>query len=169
LFPHFLAKVHPKFKTPYIAIIIQALTALVASVYGNLGSLISTSVFFMAVAYLSTSASTFWLRKKTPKPRFVIKGGSVVAVLGAVFSVYLISQCTLDQITVGLVLLAVGVPIYVKFSPKKEITDLKKELYSRASILERAYRQEQRFLAHALRHIKRIYRKATGKKQAWSQ
>jgi len=169
LFPHFLARIHPKFKTPYLAIIIQALTALVASIYGNLGSLISTSVFFMVVAYLSTSASMFWLRKKTPKPRFTIKGGSAVAVLGAVFSVYLISQCTLDQITVGLVLLAVGVPIYIKFSPKKELTELKRELYSRSSVLERAYRQEQRFLAHALRHVKRVYRKAAGKKQSWSQ
>jgi amino acid transporter len=169
LFPHFMAKVHQRFKTPYLAIIIQAVTALFASIIGNLEMLISTSVFFMAVAYLSTGASVFWLKKISPKPRFVIKGGSIIAVLGVIFSLYLISQCTFDQITVGLVMLAIGVPIYVKFSPKKELGDLKKELLSKSFVLERTYRQEQRFLAHALRHIKRTYRKITRKKQTWSQ
>ena len=60
-------------------------------------------------------------------------------------------------------MLAFGILIYIKFSPKKELTDLQKDLYPKSSVLERTYRQEQRFLAHVLRHIKRIYRKVTGK------
>jgi len=34
-------------------------------------------------------------------------------------------------------------------------------------MLERAYRQEDNFLAHALRHVKRVYRRVTGKKETW--
>ena len=89
--------------------------------------------------------------------------------MGVIFSLYLITQCTIDQITIGLVLLLVGIPIYVKYSPKKEIAELKKALLSRDSILKRTYRQEERFLAHILRHIKRIYRKITSKKQTWNK
>jgi hypothetical protein len=55
----------------------------------------------------------------------------------------------------------------VKYSPKKEMTELKNALLSREATLRRAYRQEQRFLANLLRYLKRLYRKATGKKQTW--
>ena len=59
LFPRVFAKIHPKFETPYLAIIIQAVTALIATVVGNLSILIATSVFFLAIAYLATCASIF--------------------------------------------------------------------------------------------------------------
>jgi len=101
----------------------------------------------------------FSLRKKVTKPQFNLKGGLLIPSLGVIFSLYLISQCTITQIATGIILLFVGVPIYLKYSPKKEMTELKKALLSRASILKRAYRQEQRFLAHLLRHVKRGYRK----------
>jgi hypothetical protein len=58
-----------------------------------------------------------------------------------------------------------GVPIYIKYSPKKEIGELKEALLSRESMLKRAYSQEERFLAHLLQHIKRSYRRIAGKKQ----
>jgi len=167
LFPHILAKVHPKFKTPYLAITIQAVTALIAAIVGNLDMLIATSVFFMAIAYVATSASIFSLRNKGIRPKFHLKGGLLIPSLGVIFSLYLISQCTITQITTGVILLFAGIPIYVKYSPKKEMTELKETLLSRDSILKRAYSQEQRFLAHILHHIKRAHRKITGKKQTW--
>lgn len=167
LFPHVFARVHPKFKTPYLAITIQAITALIAAIVGNLTMLIATSVFFMAIAYVATSASIFSLRKKVTKPQFHLKGGLLIPSLGVIFSLYLISQCKITQIATGIILLFVGIPVYLKYSPKKEMTELRKTLLSRDSILKRAYRQEQRFLAHLLRHVKRGYRKITGKKQTW--
>ena len=167
LFPRVFAKIHPKFKTPYLGITIQAVTALVAAIVGRLDMLIATSVFFMAIAYVATSASIFSLRRKGLKAQFYLRGGPIIPILGVVFSLYLITQCTPTQIALGLVLLSVGVPIYVKYSPKKEITELKEALLSRESIIKRAYSQEERFLAHVLRHIKRLYRRKTGKKQTW--
>jgi len=167
LYPRIFAKVHPRFKTPFLAIIIQAITALIAAIVGNLSMLISTSVFFMAIAYIATSVSIFSLRKKNFKPQFHLKGGLLIPSLGVIFSLYLISQCAITQIATGIALLLVGIPIYVRYSPKKEIVELKKTLISRDSILRRAYRQEQRFLAHLLRHIKRAYRRIIGKGQTW--
>jgi len=167
LFPRVFAKIHPKFKTPYLGIIIQAATALVAAIIGNLTTLIATSVFFMAIAYVATSASIFSLHGKSSVAHFHLRGGFLIPSLGVIFSVYLITQCTLTQILLGLALLLAGLPIYVKYSPRKEIAELKEKLLSRESTLRWAYGQEERFLAHMLHHIKKFYRRVTGNKQTW--
>ena len=169
LFPKVFAKVHARFKTPYLGIIIEGAAAFVAasvaSNTGYLGMLIAVSVFFMAASYLATSVSIFFLRRKVSQPSFRLRGGVIIPVLGAGFSLYLITQCTLTQIVLGVLLLLVGVPIYIKYSPRKEIAELKQELLSREAVLKRTHEEEQRFLAHALQHIKHFYRRVTGKKQ----
>lgn len=167
LFPRVFAKVHPKFKTPYLGVIIQAATALIAAIVGNLTLLIATSVFFMAIAYVATSASIFWLHGKSQSAHFHLRGGMLIPILGIVFSLYLITQCTITQIALGVVLLLAGLPIYIKYSPKKEIAEVKEKLLSRESVLRLAYGQEEKFLAHVFRHMKRFYRRITGKKQTW--
>jgi amino acid transporter len=169
LFPRAFAKIHPKYKTPYLGVMIQAVTALVAAIIGSLSMLIATSVFFMAIAYLATSGSIFSLRKKGLNAQFHLEGGLILPILGIVFSVYLISQCSLTQIALGLVMLAIGVPVYVWYSPKKEIAELKQALLTRESRLRKAANQEERFLAHALWHIKTYYRKRRGKDQTSNQ
>jgi APA family basic amino acid/polyamine antiporter len=163
LFPHFFAKNHPKYKTPYLGIIFQASTALLASIVGHLDALISTSVFLMAIAYVATSASIFTLRKESRRHEFDLKH-ALIPSLGVLFSLFLISQCGIDQIVVGLVLVLLGVPVYVKYSPKKEMAELKEELLSTEFMLQRAYRQEERFLAYMLRRLKRLYEKRSRKR-----
>jgi amino acid transporter len=142
-------------------------TAVAAFMAANvdMSMLIAVSVFLLAVSYLATSASIFFLRRKGLKALFHLRGGSFFPILGTIFSLILITQCTITQIVLGLVLLAIGVPIYVKFSPKKEITELKEELISRESKLRKAYDQEQVLLAHALHHVKNFYRRVVRKKQ----
>ena len=165
LFPRLFARVHPRFKTPYMGIIIQSITALVASIIGDLGSLISVSVLFMSIAYLATSASIIAFRRKGLRPIFHVGGGLLIPVLGVVFSIYLISQCTLSQLAIGALLFLIGVPIYIKYSPKKEIAELKNALLSRETAVKRLREQEHVFLAHVLHHLKKIYRKALRKEQ----
>ena len=124
-------------------------------------------MFFMATAYVATSASIFSLHRKSRAAHFHLRGGMLIPSLGVIFSLYLITQCTITQIALGLALLLAGLPIYVKYSPKEEIAELKEKLLSRESMLRLAYGQEERFLAHVFRHIKRFYRRITGKKQIW--
>jgi APA family basic amino acid/polyamine antiporter len=158
LFPSVFARIHPRYKTPYMGIIIQAVTAFAAAVMGNLSLLIATSVFFMAIAYAATSASIFFLRRKGAKAQFNLGGGSIIPALGVVFSLYLITQCSFTQIATGLVLLLVGVPIYMRYSPKKEMTELKNALISREAVLKRAYLVEGRYLGHVMEHARSLYR-----------
>ena len=167
LFPHLFARIHKKFKTPYLTITIQTVTALLAAIFGNLTLLISTSVLFMAIAYIATCGSIFSLRKKVAEPQYILKGGLIIPSIGTIFSFYLISQCTITQIAIGLILILIGIPIYYAYSPKEEITELKNSLLSRSSILKKAHRQETRFLAYMLRYLKRSYRKVRHKKQTW--
>jgi amino acid transporter len=167
LFPRVFAKIHPRFKTPYLGIIIQSVTALAAALAATfyadgLSTLIATSVFFMAVAYVATSVSIYSLRKKH-KAQFHLRGGLIIPTLGAAFSIYLITQCSLTQIGLGVLLLLMAIPVYIRYTPKKEVAELKQALLERQNIVKRLDEQEHLFLAHALRHLKNLYRKARHK------
>lgn len=159
LFPKPFAEVHPRFKTPYLGIIIQSATAFVASLFGGLAMLVATAVVLLAIGYAATSASVFALRKKNLKPQFRLRGGAVIAIVGLIFSIYLITQCSLSQIGLASVMVLVGVPIYVLYSPKKELTGLKESFVSNEARLERAFQIQLRFLAHPLYHIRRAYKR----------
>jgi len=159
LFPKVFSRVHVKFKTPYLSIIIQSVSALVASIVGSLGLLISVSVFFLAIAYLATGASVFTFHKKGLTTNNNSRKELIIPGIGIAFSLFLISQCTLTQIAVGFLLLLIGVPIYIKYSPKHELTDLKQSLISREAILKRVDEEEHVFLAHLILHVKRFFRK----------
>ena len=161
LFPRAFSKIHPKYKTPYLGIIIQTITAVVAAIIGNLTLLIATSVFFMAIAYLATSGAIFSLRRRGMKAQFSLPGGLIIPILGIAFSIFLITQCTPEEIALGLVMLGIGVPIYIWYSPKKEIAELKQELLSQGYRMKKAASQEERFLAHLLWHIRKHHQKET--------
>ncbi len=165
LFPTVFARIHKKFKTPYVSIIIQSVTALIASIVGNLGLLISVSVFFLAIAYLATSASVFAFHKKGLTPIQDSKKHLIIPALGIIFSIYLITQCTPTQLAVGMLLLLMGIPIYIRYSPKKELLELKKSLASNQVALKKIYEQEHVFLAHLIHHIRKAFNKATGKRE----
>jgi amino acid transporter len=156
LFPKIFARVHPKYKTPYLAIIAQAVTALIASLIGNLGTLVAVSVFFLAIAYAATCASIIPFRKRDPEPAFRLRGGAILPILGIAFSIYLITQCTTYQIVIGLILLGIGVPIYMAFTPKKELTILKEELQAPHTLQAETTMLRERFLAHAISHLKKL-------------
>ncbi len=165
LFPKVFARVHSKYRTPYVSIAIQSVTAFAASLVGSLSLLISVSVFFMSISYLATSASIFWFRREGLTPPHFSKRHLIIPSLGIAFSIYLISQCTPVQLAIGVLLLLAGVPIYIKYSPKKELIDLKNALLSRQVTLRRIYEQEQVFLAHFILHLRKAFRKATKKEQ----
>jgi len=90
----------------------------------------------------------------------------VVAGVMAVVIALCFAQCAALLITLGLAMIGVGIPIYVKYTPKKEIAELKQELLSRDSRLKRAASQEERFLAHLLWHVKQLWRSREKKQSA---
>jgi hypothetical protein len=69
------------------------------------------------------------------------------------------SQCNINQIITGLVLIALGIPIYWKFSPKEEIKDVIKDVTSREVFIRKWVRSRQVFLGYLLRRLAYLLRK----------
>ncbi len=156
LLPHFFAKVHPKYGTPYVALIIQNTVTLLAAIFGTISQLIILSVFTILFCYLITCVSVFPLRKK-------YSGGVhlpwVVPILGIIISIYMMTQCTLNQIMVGTILILLGIPIYIKYSPGKEIERVRKEIILGEGFFARRLRPQERFLANFLRRLRQLLRR----------
>ena len=167
LLPRIFSKLHRSFRTPYIGLALICSTAFLASAVGTLTELISASVFLLSFAYLATSASTMLLMRKYPKSSMRLRGKKIIPILGMVFSFMLITQVNLYQILTSCVLLLIGVPVYVFFSPKHELHELKEALLSRETYLARAYEQGERFLAHPLHHLKSQIYRARRIERAW--
>jgi amino acid transporter len=159
MLPRAFAKMHSRSGTPYVSIIALCSTAFIASITDSLSALINASVFLLSLAYLATCVSAFFLGKSHGMKAQRSHGNRLVILLGILFSILLMTQVNGNQILISMILLAIGVPVYVLFSPKKEMTTLKQDYLSREAILERAYHQGEVYLANVVRHVKwRIYR-----------
>jgi amino acid transporter len=167
LLPRAFSKLHSSYHTPYIGLILLCTTALIASVVGSLAALINSSVFLLSFTYLATCVSAILLERKHPQRSRRERERLAVPVLGIAFSILLMSQVDSQEIIVSLILLAVGVPLYVFFTPKKELHNLKEAFLARNAILERAYEQGDRFLAHGLRHVKLLVYHHKRAEKAW--
>lgn len=120
LFPKFLAKVHPKFATPYWAIIIFALLIFVFSILGGfkqLAILASTSILLI---YLSVILATMKLRKQkqyAAKKAFKAPGGLATPFIGITAIIWLLSSLSKWEILATLIFVAVVCVLY--FAMKK--------------------------------------------------
>jgi hypothetical protein len=92
----------------------------------------------------------------------------VIPAVGVIFSLFLMAQVNWQRILTSAILFAIGVPIYVFFSPRKEQDELKKMFLSRDAVLEGAYHQGEVFLANVVRHVKWQYYSAKKVQRAWS-
>jgi len=142
LLPRIFASVHPKHRTPYISLLFQNLTALIAALLGTATQLINISVFTLLIPYIITCISLPLLKKdKIPAK----------AILGFIICIYLMVNCPTDSILWGLLLTSIGIPLYLGYAthqPDKYVKKIARQLQD--SILAR---RERRFLARFLRSI----------------
>jgi len=162
LLPRSFAKLHPKYGTPYVALIVLCVTAFVASVFGGLSALINSSVFLLAFVYLATCISTIRLESKNPDVAKRLRWRKAIPIMGAAFSLLLIMLVNPVEIAISLALLGVGVIVYAYFSPKKELSEAKATFLSEEAILRRAARQRMAFLGHPVYHLKRYVHRRKG-------
>ena len=105
--PKLLSKVHPKYKTPYVSIIVFASMICAFALSGTFKPLAVVASGSILIIYLGVSLATIRLRLRdgTPSPdEFSIPGGSVVPVLSCLIIGWLLLQLTLEE-AVGLGLL----------------------------------------------------------------
>ena len=113
LFPTPFAKIHRRYRTPYVGLIFQALCALVGSLFFELQSLIAISVFFLGLCYVATAFSALRLMQRRPARRLVIPALRPALVLAAISGAYLSLQAPLPLLAVGAAAMLIGFAAYL--------------------------------------------------------
>ncbi|WP_018211546.1 ethanolamine permease [Desulfitobacterium hafniense] len=88
--PRFLSKVHPRFRTPYVALLVGGLIGAVGAILGNGDILIQIAVFGAVISYIMMMLSAIVLRKKNPNmPRpYKVPGYPVTPYLALILAVF---------------------------------------------------------------------------------
>src|SRR2546426_764654 len=159
LLPEVFSRKQKRFRTPYIGLIILCVTAYLASLLGGISDLINSAVFLLAFVYFATCFATIFLERKHPRISSGLRGKIAIPVTGMIFSLVLMGLVSPRLIGISLILLAIGIPVYTFFSPRRELVELKDAFLSADAISRRAYLQGQRFLAYPLRLIQRLRRR----------
>ena len=108
LMPKPLAKVHPHFFTPYIAIIFYASLGLILAISGGFKQLATIASAAILIIYLGVVLSTVKLRKKadvTTEKTFRVPGGIIVPLLASAGIIWLLSNLTRPEL--------IGIGIFV--------------------------------------------------------
>ncbi len=112
--PRVLARVHPQFRTPYVAIWTQTAIALPLALSGTFRQLVELSVIARLATYIGTAAAVPVLRRKMPGTArtFRLPGGPLIPILALLMCFGFLSQATGRQLLAGAIALAVGAVIY---------------------------------------------------------
>jgi len=160
LFPRIFAQLHPRYGTPYAALVIQGVIAFALSLFTGIRELISFSVFNIAFAFLLTCLALLVLRRRGAKGLY---GQHLLPLLGIIICGYLILSTSMFDKVLGSLLILLGIPIYVFFSPKVEMRTMKGFFLSEEAVIIRRLQRERRFLANFIRLLHRAYTRLKGR------
>jgi amino acid transporter len=116
--PAVFGYVHPRFRTPVIAILVTSGVTLMLALTGTFQSLATTSAISRLLVYLSACASTLRLRSRrfdgvVNPPVFVAPLGSVIPIAAIVIAVAVLGGASAIQLRNGMLALLVGAVLYV--------------------------------------------------------
>jgi amino acid transporter len=122
-FPKIFASVHPTFRTPHVAIIVNSAIALGLGLISNFGQLATFGAITRLGIYMATCAALIALRKKLGQPEtFRAPGGPVLAIIGIAFGLWLLSTRKLDQAWLLPVVVAVGGLMWISMRTRRRST-----------------------------------------------
>ncbi len=112
--PRFLARVHPRFRTPAAAIVVQTAVALPLALTGSFVGLAALSIVARLATYLGTAAAVPVLRRKLAGSPGALRlpGGWLIPVAACAVTLALAASATLTNLIAAAVALAVGYVIY---------------------------------------------------------
>lgn len=112
--PRALANIHPRFHTPAVAIVVQAVVAGALALSGSFVQLAMLSVIARMCTYIGTAAAVPILRRKYPATErtVVLPGGPLIPILALLISFGLLASATRDNLVAGAVALVVGALLY---------------------------------------------------------
>ncbi|HEY5405793.1 MAG TPA: amino acid permease [Ginsengibacter sp.] len=130
LLPKFLSKVHPKYATPYLAIISFALLAFLLAISGGFRQLIILATISMLLLYVGVALALikFRISKRNKFPAsFMLPGGILVPVLTLLVLAWLLSHSKSNEIEAAGIFIAFVSFIYfikILFQKRKAIASV---------------------------------------------
>ena len=112
--PSILARVHPRYRTPAVAIITQSAIGLALALTGSFVQLAILSIVARMATYLGTIAAIPILRKKFGgrADAMQLPGGYAIPIAAFLLCLIFLASTTMNNLIGGAIALAVGVGIY---------------------------------------------------------
>jgi basic amino acid/polyamine antiporter, APA family len=110
--PAFLGRLHPRYRTPSAAIVLQSAIALPLAFTGSFEALATLSAVARLATYFGTALSVPVLRRKLPPGAVRLPGGPAIPIAAALLCVAFAASANLKNLIAGAVALAVGGLIY---------------------------------------------------------
>ena len=113
--PKIFGKVHPQFKTPYVAIIFFAIVVAVFALSGTFMYLAGVATGSLLLIYLAVSVAVWRLRQRDGLPKeheFKLPFGPVIPILSCLFVGGLLLQLQLDEAMTVAALVATCIAVY---------------------------------------------------------
>lgn len=122
--PRALGRIHPRWRTPAVAVVAQTSVALALALTGSFVQLALLSVIARLLTYLSTAAAVPVLRRRfAERPATVrLPGGPVIPILACLLSLALLASATWGNLLAGGLALLVGAGLYA-FRREPEVED----------------------------------------------
>lgn len=113
--PKMLESIHPRFHTPYWAIIVHCAVTGVFALTGSFVELAMLSIIARLATYIGTAAAVPVLRRRLPRGEntLVLPGGATIPVLALLVCSAFLASATLQNLLAGLGALIIGMLIYL--------------------------------------------------------
>jgi basic amino acid/polyamine antiporter, APA family len=113
--PRLLARVHPRFRTPANAVVLQAAVALPLALSGTFVELAALSVVARLATYIGTAAAVPILRRKLAALPGTIRlpGGPLIPIAAVLVCLALVGSAERKNLIAGAIALAVGLLLYL--------------------------------------------------------
>jgi amino acid transporter len=114
MLPSAIARIHPEYRTPYVAILLQSGLAMILMLTGTAEEIAELSVVARLATYVGTAAAVPVLRKKLPSSERAIRlpGGPLIPIGALVMCFAFLSAATLKSLIAGVIALIVGGGIF---------------------------------------------------------
>lgn len=111
--PKFLAKIHPRYATPYWSIIVFAVVGFILSISGGFRQLAIMASAALLLIYIGVIFAQIKLRKVNTGNSFNIPGGLAVPILALVATLWFLSNLALQEIIIAVVFLLAASIVYL--------------------------------------------------------
>ena len=112
--PRALASVHPTWRTPWIAILVQSAIALVLALSGSFVQLAMLSIVARLATYMGTAAAVPVLRRKFPRTKSTVRlpAGPLIPIAALALCIVFLLSATRWNLIAGAIALVVGAVLY---------------------------------------------------------